>query len=118
MGPTPTDRQSYDAVLPAEMAARAEDVGVRKARLDAVMANMYFIPEALAIRAFAPAGFWSSIDRGPADYPNLTVEGFIANVVPVTIGNVIGGAVTVGIVYWFIYLRGRRTADVGRTGGV
>jgi formate/nitrite transporter FocA (FNT family) len=24
---------------------------------------------------------------------------------PVTIGNVIGGAVLVGLVYWFVYLR-------------
>lgn len=81
------------------------------------VANMYFIPEALAIRTFAPAGFWSSIDRVPADYPNLTVGGFVANLVPVTIGNVIGGAVMVGIVYWFIYLRGRRPAEPGRTAG-
>lgn len=82
------------------------------------VANMYFIPEALAIRTFAPPGFWSAIDRVPADYPDLTVEGFVANLVPVTIGNVIGGAVMVGVVYWFIYLRGRRPEDVGRTGAV
>jgi formate transporter len=72
------------------------------------VANMYFIPEAIAIRNFAPDGFWAAIDRVPADYPNLTVEGFVANLVPVTIGNVIGGALMVGIVYWFVYLRGRR----------
>ena len=28
---------------------------------------------------------------------------------PVTIGNVIGGAVMVGVVYWFVYLRGSRS---------
>jgi formate transporter len=69
------------------------------------VANMYFIPEALAIRSLAPDGFWSAIGRRPADFPNLTVGGFVANLVPVTIGNVIGGAVMVGIVYWFVYLR-------------
>ena len=72
------------------------------------VANMYFIPEAIAIRTFAPDGFWAAIDRVPADYPNLTAEGFVANLVPVTIGNVIGGALMVGIVYWFVYLRGPR----------
>jgi formate transporter len=71
------------------------------------VANMYFIPEAIAIRALAPDGFWAMIGRRPADYRNLTVEGFVANLVPVTIGNVIGGAVMVGIVYWFVYLRDR-----------
>jgi formate/nitrite transporter len=70
------------------------------------VANMYFIPEAIAIRALAPNGFWATTQRLPADYPNLTLEGFVANLVPVTIGNVIGGAVMVGIVYWFVYLRG------------
>jgi formate/nitrite transporter FocA (FNT family) len=29
------------------------------------------------------------------------------NLAPVTLGNVIGGAVLVGAVYWFVYLRGR-----------
>jgi len=72
------------------------------------VANMYFIPEAIAIRSMAPESFWSAIDRVPADFPNLTVEGFLANLIPVTIGNVIGGAVMVGIVYWFVYLRGAR----------
>jgi formate/nitrite transporter FocA (FNT family) len=42
------------------------------------------------------------------------------NLVPVTIGNVIGGTLLVGVVYWFVYLRpagataratGRRAAD-------
>jgi formate transporter len=73
------------------------------------VANMYFIPEAIAIRNLAPEGFWSSIGRAPADFPNLTLEGFLANLLPVTIGNVIGGALMVGIVYWFIYLRPSRS---------
>jgi formate transporter len=28
--------------------------------------------------------------------------------VPVTLGNIIGGAVMVGLVYWFAYLRPKR----------
>jgi formate transporter len=73
------------------------------------VANMYFIPEAIAIRSLAPEGFWSSIGRTPADFPELTLEGFVGNLLPVTIGNVIGGAVMVGIVYWFVYLRASRS---------
>jgi formate transporter len=75
------------------------------------VANMYFIPEAIVIRNFAPDSFWVAIDRVPADFPNLTVQAFlVANLLPVTIGNVIGGAAMVGIVYWFVYLRGARRA--------
>jgi formate transporter len=73
------------------------------------VANMYFIPAALLIRSSAPDSFWTSIAKTPSDYPNLTMQGFLAgNLLPVTIGNIIGGAVMVGIVYWFIYLRTSR----------
>jgi formate/nitrite transporter FocA (FNT family) len=45
------------------------------------------------------------LDRRPAE---LTWGGFLArNLVPVTLGNVIGGALLVGGVYWFVYLRPR-----------
>ena len=41
-----------------------------------------------------------------ANYANLTWGNFfLHNLLPVTIGNIIGGAVMVGLVYWFIYLR-------------
>ena len=73
------------------------------------IANMYFIPAGLLIKAGASEGFWTAIGKTAADYPNLTWERFlVGNLVPVTIGNIIGGAVLVGIVYWFVYLRGRR----------
>ncbi len=35
----------------------------------------------------------------------LGMRGFIANLVPVTIGNIIGGSVMAGLIYWFVYLR-------------
>jgi formate transporter len=75
------------------------------------VANMYFIPEAIAVRTWAPAEFWTAIGRAPADFPHLTISAFLVdNLLPVTIGNVIGGAVMVGVVYWFVYLRGRRSS--------
>ncbi len=70
------------------------------------IANMYFIPIALFIKAGAPENFWTFIGKTAADFPNLTWDKFlINNLIPVTIGNIIGGAVLVGIVYWAIYLR-------------
>ena len=72
------------------------------------VANMYFIPEGLLIRAGAGAAFWTDIGKTAADYPDLTWGNFLlSNLLPVTIGNIIGGAVLVGAVYWFVYLRRR-----------
>jgi len=38
----------------------------------------------------------------------------VDNVVPVTLGNVVGGALMVGAIYWFVYLRGREALTAGR----
>ena len=70
------------------------------------VANMYFIPMGLFIKSFAPAQFWNSAGVTAADYADLTWRNFfLTNLLPVTIGNIIGGAIMVGLVYWFIYLR-------------
>jgi formate transporter len=70
------------------------------------IANMYFVPVGLFIRAGAPASFWSEIGKTPESYTGLTWENFLVNnLLPVTLGNVIGGAVLVGATYWFVYLR-------------
>jgi formate/nitrite transporter len=73
------------------------------------VANMYFIPMGLLIKNGAPDAFWKMINKTPADFPALTWDGFfINNLLPVTIGNIIGGGIMVGLVYWFVYLRGRK----------
>ncbi|MCP5045904.1 MAG: formate transporter FocA [bacterium] len=70
------------------------------------IANMFFIPMGLLVKATAGTGFWEMIGKTAADYGNLTVENFfIVNLLPVTIGNIIGGSVMVGLVYWAIFLR-------------
>ena len=70
------------------------------------IANMYFIPLGLLVKAGAPASFWGNIGKTAGDYANLTwANFFIKNLLPVTLGNMIGGAVLVGAVYWFVYLR-------------
>lgn len=72
------------------------------------VANMYLIPLGLFIKAWAPAAVWTQIGQG--DYAALTWPAFFVSLIPVTIGNIIGGGVLVGGAYWFIYLRTRRTA--------
>lgn len=75
------------------------------------IANMYFIPIGLLIKDFAPPSFWAAISKAPADFANLTwTNFFVRNLLPVTIGNIIGGALMVGLVYWFAFLRPKRSA--------
>jgi formate transporter len=70
------------------------------------VANMYFIPIALMVKYGAEPGFFEAIRRVPGDFPHLTVENFVfVNLLPVTVGNIIGGAILVGLMYWFVYLR-------------
>jgi formate/nitrite transporter len=71
------------------------------------VANMYFVPMGLLVATFDPSFVAASRLEVPAEA--LTWAGFLArNLLPVTIGNVIGGAALVGAVYWFVYLRPRR----------
>jgi formate/nitrite transporter len=65
------------------------------------VANMYFIPTGLFLKAWfgvaAPSG---------ADPASLSWVSFLwKNLLPVTIGNIIGGAVFVGMSYWSAFLR-------------
>jgi formate transporter len=73
------------------------------------IANAYFIPMGMFIKAGAPASFWSAIGKSASDFPALTWRNFwIVNLLPVTIGNLVGGTVMVAAVYWFVYLRKRQ----------
>ena len=75
------------------------------------IANIYFIPMGLFIKAGAPDSFWRAIGKTAADFPGLTWGNFlVGNLVPVTIGNIIGGSIMVAAVYWFVYLRKKRRA--------
>jgi formate transporter len=73
------------------------------------IANMYFVPYAMFIAVFDP-DFVAGRGLGPQAQA-LTWAAFLGhNLLPVTIGNVIGGAALVGAVYWFVYLRSRGPA--------
>ena len=67
------------------------------------VANMYFIPIALFVKSDED---WVKSTPGLPDLSALTWDAFVfENLIPVTIGNIVGGALMVGAVYWFIYLR-------------
>lgn len=66
------------------------------------VANMYFIPIGLLIKILDP-GFAAG---SGFDLTRLNLATFLLdNLLPVTIGNIIGGSVFVAVVYWAIFLR-------------
>ncbi len=71
------------------------------------VANMYFIPLGLFVKAWGPAALWSQIGNDAAAYAGLTWQAFFLSLIPVTLGNIFGGGALVGGDYWFIYLRRR-----------
>ncbi len=73
------------------------------------VANMYFIPFGLLIKDIDPQ-FIQRVGEKIGHLENLTWQNFfLNNLVPVTIGNIIGGAVLVAAVYWSVFLR-RKTS--------
>jgi formate transporter len=72
------------------------------------IANLYLLPYALAIKAWAGPDFWTAIGQTPAAFSGLTIGAALHNIVVATIGNLIGGSLMVGGIYWFVYLRRRQ----------
>ncbi|HKO75370.1 MAG TPA: formate transporter FocA [Gaiellaceae bacterium] len=73
------------------------------------VANMYFIPFGILV---SNDDSWLAGTGNELDLSNLTWGSFLAdNLLPVTIGNVIGGALMVGAFYWFVYLRPRSPGE-------
>jgi formate transporter len=70
------------------------------------VANMYFIPLGILLqRSAAGTDLLSASPREAFGWLD-----FAANLVPVTLGNIVGGTLLVAGVYWFVYLRGDRKA--------
>ena len=73
------------------------------------IANMYFVPLAILILQQQNPAITALIEQSGADYSHINWMDFLLNnLLPVTVGNIIGGAVLVGLVYWFVYLRKRK----------
>jgi formate/nitrite transporter FocA (FNT family) len=66
------------------------------AGFDHCIANMYFLPLAwvVAHTGQVPAGI---------DVSAITLSGIAHNLIPATLGNIVGGAGFVGFTYWLIY---------------
>ncbi len=66
------------------------------------IANMYFIPAGLLLKGNPDV----VAQLTGTDFANLNVSGFLFNnLLPVTVGNMVGGGIFVGTIYWILYLR-------------
>jgi formate transporter len=63
------------------------------------VANMYFIPVGLFIKGTECCELASQVSF--LNWKNF----FVVNLLPVTLGNILGGAGFVGVFYWLIYSR-------------
>ena len=79
------------------------------------VANMYFVPFGLLIKNMADTDFWIQAGTSPEAFQSLNLIQFLmGNLLPVTLGNIFGGAGMVGLIYWFIYIRaGQKTKEEG-----
>jgi formate/nitrite transporter len=65
------------------------------------VANMYFIPAGIFLKSWAQIPAIQSVASDSLNWINFIWK----NLLPVTIGNIIGGAVFVGMSYWGAYLQ-------------
>jgi len=72
------------------------------------IANMYFIPYALLIKTFDPAfALAKNINLSSLTWGSFLLK----NLLPVTLGNILGGSILVAAMYWFIYLRKHKSSE-------
>jgi len=75
------------------------------------VANMYFIPMGLLVKN-NPKVTEALLKVNPdINLSNLDILGFLGNLFSVTLGNIIGGAIMVGVVYWIIIVLPMRFKD-------
>jgi len=68
------------------------------------VANMFMVPLGILIRTFAGNDFWATSGLDAAAYGDLTwANFFVDNLLPVTLGNIVGGGVMIGVLYWTIF---------------
>ncbi|USD36200.1 MULTISPECIES: formate transporter FocA [Ferrimonas] len=76
------------------------------------IANLFLVPLGIAIHSLADAAFWANLGVNADQFADLTVSHFlINNLMPVTLGNIIGGGVFVGLAHWWIHGRHTPASD-------
>ncbi|MDU1413887.1 MAG: formate/nitrite transporter family protein [Clostridium sp.] len=73
------------------------------------VANMYYF--SIGLLAKTRPMFVETSHVAIEKLDNLSVVGIFNNLIPVTIGNVIGGAFCIGIIYWIIYIKTNKSTN-------
>lgn len=81
------------------------------------VANMFMIPLGVLIRSTAGTDFWDASGLAPEAFTDLTWQAFLMdNLLPVTLGNIVGGGVMIGVLYWTVFhLRERPAPEPSAT---
>jgi formate transporter len=83
--------------------------GVVALGVEHCVANFYYVPIALFMQTDGPFMDYAHA-LGPS-FPGLTWSNFlVGNLIPVTLGNMIGGAGFVALLYWLVYRRASHKA--------
>jgi formate/nitrite transporter FocA (FNT family) len=68
------------------------------------VANMYYIPAGIMAKAVPAFCELSGLSARALDSLNWE-SFFLDNLIPVTLGNIVGGGIFVGMAYWYVYKR-------------
>ncbi|OPJ66253.1 formate/nitrite transporter family protein [Clostridium chromiireducens] len=77
------------------------------------VANMYYIPAGVLAKnskALTDAALVLGVTPEKLEHLNWETF-FIKNLIPVTLGNIIGGGILVGVVYWYVYIKSSKSLD-------
>ncbi|QYK03251.1 formate transporter FocA [Shewanella psychrotolerans] len=77
------------------------------------IANLFMVPLGIVITNFASVEFFEAAGITAAQFSDLTLANFIwNNLIPVTLGNIVGGGLLVGLGYWIIERKPHKTSDL------
>lgn len=79
------------------------------------IANLFMVPLGIVINSVASADFFSALGVSQTQFADLTVVNFVwRNLIPVTLGNIVGGGVAVGLGYWWVEQQQVRADELQR----
>ena len=64
------------------------------------VANMYFLPMGLVMKMSGAVAY-----TGTANIDVITIMGILKNISAATLGNIVGGCILVGVIYWLVYAK-------------
>jgi formate/nitrite transporter len=79
------------------------------------VANMYYF--SIALFAKADPKYAEAFHVTPEKLAHINLTGIIENLIPVTLGNIIGGGLFIGVAFWFAFKYTTRTNNIAKVSG-